>query len=293
MKISSHSLEAFLAVARMSNFSRAAAQLAISQSALSQRILNLESQLECTLFVRDRSGTRLTPEGEELLRYAQVQEGIEEEFLAGRSRGAKSGALTGSLRVGGFSSITRSLLLPALAALAREHPLRLNLFSREMHELPDLLRQGEADLVVMDSELDREGIKRVLLGFEENVLVRSRKWKNSGFYLDHDPNDLTTQRYFQKFGHKTEPKSGKARKLERRFLDEVYCLLDGVRLGFGQAVLSRHLAENDRELEIVDSEKVLRNPVWLHYPSQAYYPKAQIAAREHIISFARKILAGK
>jgi len=281
MKISANCLEAFLAVARKANFSRAAADLAISQSALSQRILNLESQLETTLFVRDRAGSRLTPEGEELLQYAQTQESLEEEFLSTRL----SEGLSGSLRVGSFSSLTRSLVLPALAPLAREHGFRLNIFSRELEELPELLRQGEADLVLLDRELEREGVRAELLGFEENVLVRSRKWKKAApFYLDHDADDLTTQRYLQKF---------KSPKLQRRYLDEVYNLVEGVRLGLGQAVLSRHLVESDKELEIVHPENVLRTAAWLHYPAQAYYPKLQVTGREAILAHAREFLAQK
>lgn len=291
MKISANSLEAFLAVARRSNFSRAATDLAISQSALSQRILNLESQLETTLFVRDRSGSRLTPEGEELLHYAQTQESLEEEFLSSRS----GTGLVGSLRVGGFSSLTRSLVLPALAPLARENSFRLSVFSRELEQLPELLRQGEADLVILDKELEREGVVPVFLGFEENVLVRSRKWKKAApFYLDHDAEDLTTQRYVQKFGHKADHKTGaKGAKVERRFLDEVYNLVEGVRLGLGQAVVSRHLVDGDKELEIVEPSHVLKTGAWLHYPAQAYYPKLQVEAREAILTFAKGCLAQK
>ncbi len=281
MKISANSLEAFLAVARKANFSRAAADLAISQSALSQRILNLESQLETTLFVRDRAGSRLTPEGEELLRYAQTQESLEEEFLSSRL----GAGLSGSLRVGSFSSLTRSLVLPALAPLAREHGFRLSVFSRELEELPELLRQGEADLVLLDRELEREGVVAELLGFEENVLVRSKKWKKAApFFLDHDADDLTTQRYLQKF---------KGPKLQRRYLDEVYNLVEGVRLGLGQAVLSRHLVESDKELEIVHPENVLRGAAWLHYSAQAYYSRLHVKAREAIRTYAKEVLVQK
>lgn len=286
MKISANSLEAFLAVARKSNFSRAATELAISQSALSQRILNLESQLETTLFVRDRRGSHLTPEGEELLRYAQTQESLEEEFLSSRV----GAGLVGSLRVGSFSSLTRSLALPALAPLAREHAFRLSVFSRELEHLPELLRKGEADLVILDKELEREGVVSEFLGFEENVLVRSRKWKKApAFFLDHDSEDLTTQRYLQKFGHKTVgPKAG---KVERRFLDEVYNLVEGVRLGLGQAVVSRHLVDGDKELEIVEPSHVLRTGAWLHYPAQGYYPRLQLEARKALVAFGREMLA--
>lgn len=290
MKIAANSLEAFLAVARTANFSRAAAALNISQSALSQRILNLENQLETTLFVRDRSGSRLTPEGERLLHYAQAQESLEEEFLASREKGTgQENRLTGSLRAGGFSSVTRSLLLPALAPIAREHPVRLSVFSRELAELPDLLRQGEADLILSDAPLEREGVQSELIGFEENVLVRSRKAgkKASDYFLDHDADDLTTSRYLQKFH------PARARKFERRFLDEVYNLIEGVKLGLGQAVVSRHLVEGDKELEFVEPDKVLKTQVWLHYPAQAYYPRVQVAAREAVAAYAKEKLAAK
>ena len=44
---------------------------------------------------------------------------------------------------------------------------------------------------------------------------------------------------------------------ERRFLDDVYGLLDGVRLGYGAAVLPLHLVREERDLEVVDADKVL------------------------------------
>jgi len=278
MKIPASNLEAFLAVARAGRFAPAAKQLGLSQSALSQRILNLESQLELTLFVRDRAGSRLTPEGENLLRYAQAQEALEDEFLKAR------GAAAGTLRVGAFSSVCRSILLPALAPLVRETGSGFSLFSRQVDALPQLLRKGEADLVVLDREPERGQTEAVFLGYEENVLVRGKS--KADVYLDHDADDLTTQRYFQKFGPK-------GKKLERRFLDEVYGLLDGVRAGLGHAVLPLHLLESRKDITIVDPGNVLRLPVWLCYPSQGYYPLLQRRAREAIVGHARGVLAQK
>lgn len=278
MKISSNSLEAFLEVARSRHFTQAAKNLGLTQSALSQRILNLEESLSTTLFIRDRAGPRLTSEGEQLLRHAQTLEALEAEFLG------KSGGLEGSVRVAGFSSVTRSLLLPALAPLLRQHPLQCTVLTRELGDLPDLLRRGEADFIVIDNELPREDLEAVFLGYEENVLVRPRRHKLSHeVYLDHDPNDLTTARYFQKG-------QGKAKKLERRFLDDVYGLIDGVRLGCGQAVLPRHLIEGEKDLEVVDGERVLKIPVWLHYPAQPYYTQLHRKVREALQSHLRERL---
>lgn len=280
MKIPSASLEAFLAVARHGRFAKAAESLGLSQSALSQRILNLESLLEATLFVRDRSGSRLTAEGEDLLRYAKAQESLESEFLRARSG---SDPLSGSLRVGAFSSVARSLVLPALAPLARAHPFRLSLLSRELGDLPDLLRRGEADFVLLDHEPAREGVDGQLLGFEDYVLARPKRAAPE-IYLDHDADDTITHRYFQKHGPR-------GKRLERRFLDDVYGLLDGVRLGLGLAVLPLHLVREEKELEIVDEGKALKTPVWLHVPAQPWYPKLQVRALEEITAYAKKILA--
>ena len=60
MKLNSSQLEAFSTIAKTLNFTRAAEQLHVTQSALSQRIAKLEGDLEATLFVRDRNALRLT-----------------------------------------------------------------------------------------------------------------------------------------------------------------------------------------------------------------------------------------
>ncbi len=274
MKIPASSLEAFLAVARQGRFASAAKSLGLSQSALSQRILNLEELLEATLFVRDRAGSRLTAEGEALVRHAQTLEGLEEEFLSGGLRG-------GVLRVAGFSSVTRSLVLPALAGLSRE--ARLSVFARELGDLGDILRRGEADLVLLDREPDREGVTGVLLGYEENVPVRSRRAGATDVFLDHDADDTLTHRYFQKFG-------GGPRVLERRFLDDIYGILDGIRLGLGSAIVPLHLVRGDRDLQVVEPKRALRTPVWLHYPTQAFYPALHVGARDALVKKAKLIL---
>ena len=60
MALQSHHLEAFLMIARLKNFSKAAESLHVTQSALSHRIAALEDEIAAPLFIREKTGVRLT-----------------------------------------------------------------------------------------------------------------------------------------------------------------------------------------------------------------------------------------
>ena len=61
------SLRAFEAVVRLRSFKAAAAELNVSSSAISHQIRRLETELNCRLMQRNRTGVTLTAQGE---RYA-------------------------------------------------------------------------------------------------------------------------------------------------------------------------------------------------------------------------------
>lgn len=63
-------LEVFYSVATLKNFARAAESLRLTQSAVSQRIANLEAEVGGRLLERSNRGTSLTPKGHILLVYA-------------------------------------------------------------------------------------------------------------------------------------------------------------------------------------------------------------------------------
>lgn len=64
-------IRTFLAVAANGSFLEAAQRLHVTQSTVSTRIHSLEMHLGAKLFVRNRSGARLTPAGKRFLRHAK------------------------------------------------------------------------------------------------------------------------------------------------------------------------------------------------------------------------------
>lgn len=267
MSLSSIQLDAFITVAREKNFSKAAHKLHITQSALSQRIANLEQALGATLFLREPAGVMLTELGLALLRYCQIKEGLEADFLT-RTQSAERETLSGMLRIAGFSTITQSMLMPVLAKFVKKHPaVQMNLLCRELRELPGLLMSGQADFIFLTQPLQKQGIENYLLGYEEYLLIQP---KNRSFredvYLDHDEEDTSTLDFFN---IQTKP----PKTWRRSFLDEIYLIIAGVQAGMGRAVVPWHIAKNSKDIEIVKGYKPLKIPVYFTYYNQTFYTR--------------------
>lgn len=265
MGLSSLHLDAFFAAAQSLNFSQAAKELHITQSALSQRVKALEEELNLTLFVRLPRGVQLTEAGERLLRYCQARHSLERELLEQLTGEGQTG-LGGILRIGGYSSVVRSVLMPALAPFLRANSrVQSHFQNAEMRELPELLITGSVDFIVTDSEVHRADLESVQLGEEVYVLCDSVEFPvKEEIYLDHDPGDPITQQFLNR-------QNGSIPEYRRAFMDEVYAIIDGVALGVGKAVLSRHLIRDDPRIKILAGFEPMHVPLLLHYHKQPFY----------------------
>src|SRR5690349_1296131 len=81
MPLDLQDLTVFVTVARLGSFGRAAADLMVSQPAVSERVRHLERTLGRAVFERSARGARVTPAGEALLPYAQRCLAIADEAL--------------------------------------------------------------------------------------------------------------------------------------------------------------------------------------------------------------------
>jgi DNA-binding transcriptional LysR family regulator len=110
----------FIAVAREGSFTRAAATLGITQSALSQSIRGLEERLQIRLLTRTTRSVSTTPAGERLMRSIGHRfDEVEAELDALTDLRDKP---AGTVRITCGDRVLQSVLLPKLAPLLREYP---------------------------------------------------------------------------------------------------------------------------------------------------------------------------
>ena len=133
-------LEAFEAAARHQRFTRAAAELHVTQGAVSRQVQGLETQLGLALFHRVRQRIRLTPAGEAYL--AKVRPALDRLEAATLELKASGGA-GGVLHLAVLPTFATKWLIPRIPAFTAAHPeILLNLTTRiqafDFEEEPEL-----------------------------------------------------------------------------------------------------------------------------------------------------------
>jgi DNA-binding transcriptional LysR family regulator len=110
----------FLAVARERSFTRAAAKLGMTQSALSHIIRGLETRLGVRLLTRTTRSVSPTEAGERLLQNVGPRlEEIEEEIVAVSDLGDKP---AGTVRITAIDHVVNTVLWPRIAPLLPQYP---------------------------------------------------------------------------------------------------------------------------------------------------------------------------
>lgn len=143
----------FYEVAKHSSFSAAAKHLYISQSAISQCIHQLETDLNCTLFVRSRRGIALSNEGTLLLQKVEnALQTIEQgETLLARLHHLESGSLT----IAASDTITSHYLLPYLEQFHSEFPnIRIEVANSYSYQMLNLVKEGKAELAFVNMPME-------------------------------------------------------------------------------------------------------------------------------------------
>ncbi|MEH6550259.1 MAG: LysR family transcriptional regulator [Pseudomonadales bacterium] len=152
MRYSLRQLEVFLATAHHQSISQAAEQLAMSQSAASGALKELETRFNIQLFDRigkrlqiNEAGLALRPRAEELLQRAAE---IENELL--------SQSQTGNIKVGATMTIGNYLAVPMVAEFMQIHPQsQVTLEVANTSEISRKVINFELDVGLIEGEINQ------------------------------------------------------------------------------------------------------------------------------------------
>jgi len=135
---------------KQGSLTRAAAELGITQPALSAGLTSLESELGFRIFNRRTSPVTVTPEGRLYIEYIERLGVLAEDFekrLADQRRSEDS-----SVTIGGPVAYVNSMVSDAVLRLLRAHPeYRVTLRSAPLDELVGMAARGEIDCFVSTS----------------------------------------------------------------------------------------------------------------------------------------------
>ena len=169
MAISFRQVRYFIAVADAGKISTAAANLNVSQSAVSAAISNLEKELEAPLFQRQAGGVVLTYEGYQFLGHAQNILATVSEATRGLRRSGRT--LSGNVRVGLTYTVAGYFIPQILMRFGRSFPdVRVQLQEHQRIEIEEMIVQDDLDIaVILVSNLNN--VKQI----NSRVLMRSRR----------------------------------------------------------------------------------------------------------------------
>jgi len=141
-------LKYFVAIAEQENFSRAAQQLYVAQSALSRRMRDLESELGVRLFDRHLRGAALTPDGHDLLERARsLLRGFDQlRSDLGTAKGRRAGPV-GVGMTPNFAAVVGAAF--ALKVRQAFPEARLRIVEAYSPELRQMITGGAIDMAVL------------------------------------------------------------------------------------------------------------------------------------------------
>ena len=151
-------LRVFRAVARHLNFRMAAEELLLTQSAVTQQIKALESELDAPLF--DRAGGRvvLAPAGACLLPFAERLATLAQE--AREAVAAVTGAQAGRLALGASQTIGQYLLPKLVATFLRENPnIQINVMGGNTQTILEALVEHRIQLCLIEGPAMRRDVQ--------------------------------------------------------------------------------------------------------------------------------------
>ncbi len=185
MNINLELYKVFYHVAKELNFSKAARQLFISQSAISQSISQLEQELGTKLFIRTTKKVSLTTEGETLFQH--IEPAIHSILQGEQKIGEIATLERGRLHIGVSDTICKYYLINYLKDFHEHYPnIEILITNKTSIECVDLLKGNKVDLIVTNlpnSAIDSSMEVIPTADFKDITIAPSSFQKLKGFNI--------------------------------------------------------------------------------------------------------------
>ncbi|WP_101675098.1 LysR family transcriptional regulator [Alloalcanivorax mobilis] len=252
----------FLEIVRTGSFMAAAERLHVTQTTVTARVQNLEGQLGCRLFVRNRGGARLTANGEQFAAHAGQL--VRTWDAARRALPLPEGAGQ-VLTLGGEISLWNPLLQNWLLALRRRYQdVAVRVEVGERASLHEKVEHGVVDAALVHQPDYWPGMQVEQLMEEKLILVRHRDNDGPYVYVDWGAD-------FRKQHDSAWPERSRASvNVDLGPLALQYLLQQGGSGYFRTRVVQPHLESG--ALERVDAAPEFSYPVYLVYSRNQVSP---------------------
>lgn len=158
------------------SFSRAAANLFISQPSLSANVKRVENRIGCPVFDRSTKPLSLTECGEQYIRCVERILNIEKDFSDFINDWGD--LKTGNLILGGSNLFSSWILPPLIADFASRYPhIQIRLVEESTVKLTEMLQRGTIDLVLDNTSLDPDIFDSCLYQEEHLILAVPRSFR--------------------------------------------------------------------------------------------------------------------
>ena len=282
-------LRYFVRVVELGSMSRAALDLNLVQSALSQQISRLEGELSARLLQRSRKGVTPTEAGMAFFREAQLALRHAEQA----ARAARQARLSGTVSVGLAPTTAAVLGLPLMHAMRQRYPdVRLHMVESLSGHLTQMLNARQLDLAVLfETDAARRWSVTPLLEEKAGASVSIAELADMPLILPTGPHGLrsTLDAAFARAG---------IRPVLAAEIDSLALLMDAVDAGLGAtlqpwAAVGR-FADADRRFHLAElSDPLARRPNVLCSLSDDELSPAALAARVVLADCAReRVLSG-
>ncbi|MDB5125637.1 MAG: DNA-binding transcriptional regulator, LysR family [Mucilaginibacter sp.] len=163
-------LKVFYTVATRLSFTKAAAELFITQPAVTKHIKELEHQLNAQLFIRNGNSIMLTPAGKILLQYAdrifQTYTELETELAQ------LSNMEAGTLHIGASTTVAQTILPKILALFKKNYPaIDFTFVQGNTDMITQLALAGKVDIAIVEGAAHYPQIAYAPFAKDEIVLV--------------------------------------------------------------------------------------------------------------------------